>query len=95
VFGLNVLLGEFGAVVLAVMLAAGLVLRRRRSRRAAATVTLEDVAEPSATTYWGGAEWPRIVVRSHGRLRDVGRRPRPADVVAIPMLSPWEPPQSS
>jgi len=92
-FGFTVLLA-LGGLALAVVLTMALVIRRRRGR-AADGGTLDELPERGTTTYWGGDEWPRIVVRSHGRLRDVSRGPRAIEVVAVPVLSPWEPPQAS
>jgi hypothetical protein len=93
--GLNVLLGTLGALLVAVVLAVTLVVRRRRRRRATTLATLDDVVVPGTTTYSGGADWPTIVVRSHGRLRNGTPRPRPVEAVSSPVASPWEPPRAS
>jgi hypothetical protein len=92
-FGFRMLF-ELGALALAIVLVVSVVVRRRRRRRADATFTLGEVVENAGTTYWGGGAWPRIVVRSHGRLRDASRRPRHVEVVPLPALSPWEPPRT-
>jgi hypothetical protein len=95
VFGLNVLFGALGVLVLAVVLVVGLVVRRRRRRRAPAAATFDDVVVSATTTYWGGGDWPTIVVRSHGRLRNGTPQPRPVEMVSVPVMSPWEPPHAS
>lgn len=93
-FGLNVLFGALGVLLLAVVLAVSLVLRRRRRRRAGAVAALDDVG-PGTTTYWGGGDWPTIVVRSHGRLRNGTSASRVVEMVSLPVTSPWEPPHAS
>ena len=93
-FGLNVLFGALGALLLAVVLTVSLVLRRRRRRRASAPTSLDAVVV-QGTTYWGGGNWPTIVVRSHGRLRSGTSRRRPVEMVPVPVSSPWEPPRAS
>ena len=94
-FGLNVLFGALGVLMLAVVLVVSLVVRRRRRRRAPVAATFDDVVVSATTTYWGGGDWPTIVVRSHGRLRNGTARPRPVDMVSLPAMSPWEPPRAS
>jgi hypothetical protein len=97
-FGLNALLGALGALgvlLLAVVLTASLVVRRRRRRHAGVPASLDAVVVPSTTTYWGGGEWPTIVVRSHGRLRNGTAGRRPVEMVSVPVTSPWEPPRAS
>jgi hypothetical protein len=91
--GLNVLVGALGVLLLAVVLVVSLVVRRRRRRRSP-VATFDDVVVPG-TTYWGGGDWPTIVVRSHGRLRNGTPRPRPVEMVSLPAMSPWEPPRAS
>ena len=88
------LLLAIGGLALVLVLLVALVVRRR-ARRVGDEPAFEESAETGTATYWGGDEWPRVIVRSHGRLRDVSRRPRPVEVVAVPVLSPWEPPQAS
>jgi len=90
--GLNALLV---VLLLVVVLTVSLVVRRRRRRRASGLASLDAVVVPSTTTYWGGGEWPTIVVRSHGRLRNGTARPRPVEMVSVPVMSPWEPPHAS
>jgi hypothetical protein len=83
-----------GVLGLAVVVAVALVVRARRRRRAYDT-TVDEIVDPLTTAFWGGGEWPRIVVRSHGRLREVSSRPRPVEVVPLASLAPWEPPRAS
>jgi uncharacterized protein involved in copper resistance len=102
-FGFGVLVA-LGALAGAVVVTATVVRRHRRHRRhrrevaMAATAELlfaDGTDETAGTTVWGGGEWPRIVVRSHGRLRDVSSSPRRVEVVVVPSPSPWEPPRAS
>jgi hypothetical protein len=93
-FGL-VLLAALGAVAVLLTLALLFVVRRRRGLRAPTTFALGDVIQPSATTYWGGGDWPTIIVRSHGRLRNETSSSRAMEVVPSPVKSPWEPPRAS
>jgi hypothetical protein len=76
------------------VLTAVLVIWRRR-RRTVELVAHDDESEFEEAVWGRGDEWPRIIVRSHGRLRDVSPSPRRVEAVAIPTPTPWEPPRAS
>jgi hypothetical protein len=92
-FGFGVLVA-LGAFALTVLVAVALVRRARRRRRAE-PVLVDHPHEFATANIWGGAEWPQIVVRSHGRLRNVSPPPCRVEMVAVPTPSPWEPPRAS
>jgi hypothetical protein len=87
-----IVLFALGVTVVATLVAGCLVVRRRR--RYVEVVTDDHVdLWPDASTIWTAGQWPRIVVRSHGRLREADPTPRSLEVVRDAGPS-WAPPQA-
>jgi hypothetical protein len=85
-----------GAAVVIVAGTVSVVLLRRHRRKGTA-IAKDDARRREADEWvvWGPKEWPRIVVRPHGRLRDLRSPHRPLEVVTTPSPSPWAPPSAS
>ena len=81
-------LAILGAVVF--LAAIGVLGAQRRRRRRVEPPELDPVVE--SVTIWAGGYEHRILVRSHGRLREITPPQQRLEAIATPTPGPWAPP---